>query len=128
VRSLFTDWERGDFFSSGEWADPEIELVQADGPEPSRATGLAEMAAAWRKRLDEFADIRVQAEEYHELDDRHVLVVTRSSGVAKTSGIDLKQIGGERSALVVTLRDGKVTRLGAYFDRDRALADLGLEE
>jgi ketosteroid isomerase-like protein len=84
------------------------------------------MAAAWRKRLSEFADIRVQAEEYRELDDTHARVVIRSSGVAKTTGIDLKQIGGERSALLVSLRDGKVTRLGVYFDRDPALADLGL--
>ena len=127
VRSIFAAWERGDFFSSGEWADPEIELVQADGPEPSRATGLAEIAAAWLKRLNDFTDIRVEAEEYRELDDTRVLVLVRARGVAKTSGIDLDQIGGERTALLVSLRDRKVTRLVAYFDRDRALADLGLE-
>jgi ketosteroid isomerase-like protein len=126
VRSIFTAWERGDFFSSGERADPEIELIQADGPEPSRATGLAEMAAAWAKRLNTFADVRVEAEEYRELDDSQVLVLVRSRGVAKTSGIDLDQIGGERTALLLSLRDGKVMRLVAYFDRDRALADLGL--
>ena len=128
VRSIFTAWQRGDFFSSGEWADPEIELVQADGPEPSRATGLAEIAAAWGKRLNTFADVRVEAEEYRELEDTRVLVLVRARGVAKTSGIDLDQIGGERTALLVSLRDRKVTRLVAYFDRDRALADLDLEE
>jgi ketosteroid isomerase-like protein len=126
VRSIYGAWERGDF-SSADWADPGIEFVQADGPEPGRATGLAEMAAAWSKRLNDFADIRVEAEEYRELDDAHVLVVVRNRGIAKTSGIDLKQIGGERSALLVSLRDGKVTRLVVYFDRDRALADLGLD-
>jgi ketosteroid isomerase-like protein len=85
------------------------------------------MAGAWRKRLSGFADVRVEAEEYRELDDTHVLVLVRDSGVAKTSGIDLTQIGGERSASLFSLRDGKVTRLVVYFDRDRALADLGLE-
>ena len=126
VQSISAAHERGDF-SSAEWADPGIEFVEADGPVPSRATGLAEMANAWRKRLNVIAGVRVEAEEYRELDDSHVLVLVRSRGVAKTSGIDLKQIGGERTALVVSLRDGKVTRLVLYFDRDRALADLGLE-
>jgi ketosteroid isomerase-like protein len=86
------------------------------------------MAAAWGKRLNTFADVRVEAEEYRELDDTHVVVLVRARGVAKTSGIDLDQIGGERTALLVSLRDGKVTRLVAYFDRDRAFADLGLEK
>ena len=40
--------------------------------------------------------------------------------MARTSGIDLKQIGGERTALLVGLHDGRVTRLMLYLDRDRA--------
>jgi ketosteroid isomerase-like protein len=126
VRSIFADWERGDF-SSAEWADPEIEFVQADGPDPSRSTGLAAMAAAWRRRRHFVADMRVEAEEYRELVDGRVLVLVRNRGIAKASGIDLEQIRRVLTAFLCRLSNGKVTSITLYWDRDNAFADLGLE-
>jgi len=38
VRSIFAAWERADF-TSVEWADPAIEFVMADGPEPGNWLG-----------------------------------------------------------------------------------------
>src|SRR3989442_15159116 len=35
------EWERGEFGHTAEWAQPEIEFVVADGPEPGRWFGLA---------------------------------------------------------------------------------------
>jgi hypothetical protein len=36
------------------------------------------------------------------------------------------QTGGTQAAHVFHVRDGKIVKLGIYFDRDRGLADLGL--
>jgi ketosteroid isomerase-like protein len=124
VRSLFTAWEHADY-SSVEWADPEIEYVHPDGPEPGRWIGLAGMREAARERLSAWDEYHPEAEEYLELDDSRVLVLTRFSGRGKTSGLELGQIR-PKGATLFELRDGKVTRIAQYLDRERALADLGL--
>ena len=47
-------------------------------------------------------------------------------GRGKVSGLELGQTG-DQGANVLHIREGEVTRLVVYFDRDRALADLGLK-
>ena len=75
-----------------------------------------------RSLFSALGDVRAQAEEYRELDAERVLVRTSVSGLGKTSGVQI----GDRGAELFEIHDGKVTRIVAYFDRDRALADLGL--
>jgi ketosteroid isomerase-like protein len=126
VRSIFAAWERGDF-SSAEWADPEIEFVIADGPSPTTWRGLSGLAEGHRAWLGAWEGFRSEAEEYRELDDERVLVLSRYSGRGKTSGLELGQMGG-KGAGVAHIRDGRVTKLVWYTDRESALADLGLAE
>jgi ketosteroid isomerase-like protein len=127
VRSIFAAWERGDF-SSAEWADPQIEYVIADGPDPSTWTGLAELTRGFRNFLDAWEDYDVGADEYRELDGERVLVLSRHSGRGKASGLELGQISAKGGAFLFQLRDGRVIRFVVYFDRDCALADLGLKD
>jgi len=126
VRSIYADWERGDF-TSAEWAHPEIEYVIADGPAPGRWTGLVGMAGGVRDWLSAWEEFRIEADEYRELDGERILVLSHRSGRGKSSGLKVGQLEA-KSANLFHLGDGKVTRFVVYFDRDRALADLGLKE
>jgi ketosteroid isomerase-like protein len=122
VRSIFADWERGDF-SSADWADPEIDFVIVAGPMPSRFHGVPEMARGMREFLTAWEGYRVEADEYRELDDDCILIFTRDTARGRTSGVDTVSM----RAYVLHLHDGKVTRITSYWDRDRAFADLGLD-
>jgi ketosteroid isomerase-like protein len=124
VRSIAEAWERGDYEGT-DWADPGIEFVMPDGPSAGSWTGVAGMAEGWRAFINVWDQVHGEAEEYRELDDERVLLLARFAGSGKTSGLDLRQIGA-RSATVFEIRDGKVVRLVHYWDRDRALTDLGL--
>jgi ketosteroid isomerase-like protein len=124
VRSIYADWERGDF-SSAEWAHPEIELVRADRPEVRDSVGVGGMTETWREFLGAWEELRVEADEYRELDAERVLVLAHWSGRGKTSGLELGQMR-TKSASLFHIRGDKVTRLVLYVDAERALADLGL--
>ena len=125
MRSIYADLERGDF-SRADWADPEIEYVRVDGPAPGTWFGLAAMAAVWREVLSAWEDFRVEVDAYREVDNERVLALLRFSGRGKTSGIEAGQMRG-KGATLLYVRERKVTRMVHYWDRDRALADLGLE-
>ena len=75
------------------------------------------MLAAWE-------EIRFEVEEYRALDDERVLVLEHRRARGKGSGVET----GTKAAAVAHFRDGKVSRLVMYWERDHALADLGLEE
>src|SRR6266487_2543994 len=91
VRSIYADWERGDFLTSFEWAHPEIEFIVADGPEPGSCRGLAAMEAAFRERMSAWDDYRFIVEEIRDLDSERVLALNRRGGRGKASGLDIGQ-------------------------------------
>jgi len=123
VRSIYAAWERGDF-SSAEWAHAEIEYVSDDPLLPlGHTTGVAGMAEIWDNWLSTWTDFHADADGYHEVDGERVLVLLSYSGRGNPGGLEVMPIQG---ASLFHIRDGKVTRLILYLDRDRALADVGL--
>lgn len=122
VRSIYADWERGDY-SRADWADGELELVVPDGPEPDRWKGLAAAREVWLAYLRTWDELRSEAVELRELDGGRVLVLAHNRGIGRASGVELAPIG--QVANVFHIRDGKVTRIDLYFSREQALADCG---
>jgi ketosteroid isomerase-like protein len=125
VRSICAAWDRGDFRRPVRWVDPEIELVYADGPQPGTWRGVDGMATGTREWLSAWERVRIEPEQYIELDRERVLVLMRGSARGKASGIDVSRMA--QSGFLFHLRGGKVIRLVVYLDSERALADVGLE-
>jgi ketosteroid isomerase-like protein len=124
ARSIYAGWERGDF-SSSDWAHPEIEHADADGPLGGGTGGFDRLGHGVREFLGAWEEFRLEADGFQELDAERVLALDHRSGRSKTSGLELGQMR-TNGARLFEIRDGKVTRLVVYFDRERALADLGL--
>jgi ketosteroid isomerase-like protein len=122
VRSIYADWERGDF-SRSDWADPEVEYVIADGPDPGIARGLADMARRAAEQLRPAKGTKLAAREIRELDGARVLVRVSARGRGKSSGIEVDY----EQVQIFTFRAGKVTRLVVYYEPDRVFDELGLQ-
>ena len=61
VRSIYADWERGDY-SSTEWAHQRIELVIADLPDQDISKGAAAATEAWDEFLNAWEGHRARAD------------------------------------------------------------------
>ena len=76
--------------------------------------------------IEVWEGLRVEVDGYRELDGGRVLALTRfSAGRGKASGVDIGTTHA-RSAGLFHIHGGRVTKVVNYFDRDRALAELGL--
>jgi ketosteroid isomerase-like protein len=126
VRSIYAAWEQGDF-GSADWADPEMLYEYADGPSPGTWNGPDGMAEGFRDFLGAWKDWGVVADDYLELAGERVLVSFHLTGRGKASGLDIARVHTNGATLFV-IGDGRITRVVQYLDRDRAVADLGLEE
>ncbi len=122
VRSIYAQWERGDFTRTADWADPEIDWVRFGAPGLNAWSGVNAMAEAAETLLGGWEQLRAEGEDYRDLGDERVLVLTRWTGRDAQSGADVEQL----RANLFRIREGKVVRLIFYWDRSRAFADLGL--
>jgi hypothetical protein len=126
VRSIFADWESGDF-SRIDWADPDIEFAWPEGLDAGPGgRGRQALAEDWRTTMAAWDNLSVTAEEYRELDDERIIVLNHVRARGKTSGVLIDE-GLTKGAVLFALHQGRVRKLVTYLRRDNALADLGLE-
>jgi ketosteroid isomerase-like protein len=91
--------------------------------DPVTATGH-DAARRFAAMLDEvWADQRQEAEEWIDAGDA-VVVPTRLINIGRASGVAVEA----RSAWVIYIRDGKISRLVVYQSRAEALEAVGLSE
>jgi hypothetical protein len=122
VRSVYAAWERCDF-SAREWADPEIELAFAGGPEPESFRGVAALEDGYRDWLKARKDRGAEPEEYLVIDNQRILVLVKSSHWRRPGGLQLDE---RAYANLFQFHRGKVRRIVVYPDRELAFNDLGL--
>jgi ketosteroid isomerase-like protein len=127
LRGVYEPWSRGDF-ATADVFDPGIEFARIP-PEGERGVDVAgewrgrdEMWRALKDWLSQFSEVRFEAEEFIDLGDR-VLVLSRQSGTGKASGVPVEK----EQADLITLRDGKIVRWEAYWDRADAKRAAGLD-
>jgi ketosteroid isomerase-like protein len=102
-------------------ADVEYDVtVRPDGKVWHGHEGVSRAVIEWVGAWSEWS---IELERYLDVGDDRVAFLWQERGTAKGSGVAMSLKG----ISVVTLRDGVVVSMVAHVDRERVLADLGLE-
>jgi ketosteroid isomerase-like protein len=125
VREAFEAFWGGDAEKAAELVDPKVELHGTVGglQEGQVAHGQSGIDDELEEDLEAWEERRLEAEEFIDAGD-NVVVLLHEYRRGKGSGIELES----RTAVVVAVRGGRVTRIQGYMDRDAALEAAGLSE
>jgi ketosteroid isomerase-like protein len=122
LRDLYAHWGRGDFRGGRELLAPDVEFnLGTPDYETTPARGPDQIEQQMREFLANWADYRVEAEEFVDAGDS-VLVRARQRGLGKHSGVevDMPLFG------VWTFREAKVFRISFHASEAEARAAAGL--
>jgi ketosteroid isomerase-like protein len=107
-----------------QFVDREVE-VSLFGPSYTQiretSRGIDGYAALWRDWLRPFHSYRIELERMIDLGDR-VLVLTRASARVEPGSPEIVNAG----ATIFGVREGRVTTVDSFLDRDEALGAAGL--
>jgi ketosteroid isomerase-like protein len=123
VERHYEAFNRGDRDGLLEPFDPEIVFVEEPDvrPDAGTHTGIDQVRAFFAAMFEGSAEIAAEPLEWIEQDDK-VIVPMRLYGRFRHTGIE----GEARFVHVWTVRDGRITHLHLYTDKEQALAAVGL--
>ena len=126
VREAAAAFNRGDLDAWLQYAADDIDHRAVEGALDDQ--GPIQGKDAVRAYLDDwvgtFDDFRSEPVELIEAGEDKVIAMTRISGRAKHSGVEIDMT----YAALYTIRDGKIVRGREYWTRDEALKAAGLSE
>ena len=126
VREAAAAFNRGDLDAWLEYVADDIDHRAVEGALDDQ--GPIQGKDAVRAYLDDwvgtFDDFRSEPVELIEAGEDKVIAMTRISGRAKHSGVEIDMT----YAALYTIRDGKIVRGREYWTRDEALEAAGLSE
>jgi ketosteroid isomerase-like protein len=124
VRAGFEAFNRGDIEAALAGLHDEIEWHTYIVPGPGGGTyhGHVGVRELWTDARRIFGDFRNVPEELFERDDR-VVAFVRVEGVGRESGAPVEA----RIAHLYDFRDGKISRVESFEDRDEALRRAGID-
>jgi uncharacterized protein len=125
IKRMLREWNRGDVEALLEVFDSEVEV------RPALSTFLGSMAyrghdgvRAWYAETNEpWAELQAEPERFIDAGGRTLVVIALH---ARVPGGQVEV--GAHIAHVVTIRDGRITRLEGFEEPDAALASVGLVE
>jgi ketosteroid isomerase-like protein len=127
VGSVFEAWNDGSLEDVLPFAAEGIEWVEVEGLpgiEGGDFRGKARVRSMLESLLDTWEHYRLEPEDVRAVGDDRVIAVLREVGRGRLSGAPAES----RWGYVVTVRDGKVSRVEAYRNPQDALEAVGLSE
>jgi ketosteroid isomerase-like protein len=126
VRTLFERTARGDL-RAPDLVDPSIEHVRIGFDGVGLSGRWSGHDGLWTAVLDivrVFDDLRMEAEQFIDLDQDGVLALGRISGVGRISGAPFEA----QAAHLFRFRNGLIVRWEVYAERDEARRAVGLAD
>ena len=124
VREAFAAFVAGDQEKAAELVDPEVEFRGTIGgvQEGQVAHGVSEIDETFEAEdLEAWEERRLEPEAFLDAGDE-VVVLLHEYRRGRGSGIELET----KTAVVIAVSGGRVTRIQGYMDRDAALEAAGL--